>query len=104
MFPASAASSTILSHKTTPITAPALLARLFFFLRTTVIPNGDPGKLLMTCGKIRVGEIRGMPLSVVIERVQLVVWLRHAVNVRAIAKLAVRVFVDVISQVHNEIH
>ena len=69
-----------------------------------VIPDRDPCKLLVVRGKVRIIAIGSMALPVVIETVYLLIWLGDAVNIRPVSEFAVRVFINVVSEVHNEVY
>lgn len=71
---------------------------------TVIIPNGDPRVLLVAFDEIKVRLVDGMASSIVVQCVNLTVWLRNATDGGTIAVISVCVLVYVITQMDNIVH
>lgn len=66
-----------------------------------VIPDGDPGKVLVAEEKIEVGAVRRVTLPVVVEGVDFSVWLGDAAYGSAVPIFAVFVLVQIVSEMDD---
>lgn len=73
-------------------------------VRTVIVPNRDPGKILVAGDQVEISAVSSMPLPVVIECVDLALGLGDASQVRSISVLSVGVLVEVVSKVDDVIN
>jgi hypothetical protein len=66
-----------------------------------VVPNRNPGELLVACKKIQISTVSCNPLAVVIEGVDFTVRKRNAVDAVAPAVISVLVLVNVVAEMNN---
>jgi hypothetical protein len=69
-----------------------------------VIPNRDPGELLVAGHQVKIGAVGGNSLAIVVEGVDLLVWERNAADGLTPAVVSVGIFIYVVSEMDNIIN
>lgn len=69
-----------------------------------VVPDRDPGKVLVTRHEVEVSAVCGMSLPVVVQRVDFALRLGNTVQVRSVTVLSVRILVEVVTKVNDVVN
>lgn len=66
-----------------------------------VVPYRNPRELLVASHEVQISAVSSEPPSIIVKSEDLAIWLRDAANAVTPTIVAILVFIDVVSEMHN---